>query len=86
MPRLRELNLSNNMISTLPVELCRNYLPLLESINLNGNQIPQDEQSFSQVVEVLSLIGQNNPNLDGSSHSQGLGGLKVLFISLTRED
>ena len=39
MPNLRELNLSNNMISCLPVDLCRNYLPMLESINLNGNQI-----------------------------------------------
>ena len=37
MPKLRELNLSNNMISGLPVELCRNFLPMLESINLNGN-------------------------------------------------
>ena len=37
MPKLRELNLSNNMISSLPVEMCRNYLPVLESINLNGN-------------------------------------------------
>jgi len=57
MPKLNELNLSNNMISSLPHELCRNYLPLLESINLNGNQIPQEEESFSQVVEALSLIG-----------------------------
>ena len=37
MPKLRELNLSNNMISCVPIELCRNYLPHLESINLNGN-------------------------------------------------
>ena len=37
MPKLLDLNLSNNMISSLPIELCRNYLPLLESINLNGN-------------------------------------------------
>ena len=37
MPRLRELNLSNNLISSLPHDLCRNYLPMLESINLNGN-------------------------------------------------
>ena len=43
MPKLRELNLSNNMISNLPMDLCRNYLPQLESINLNGNQISQDE-------------------------------------------
>ena len=69
MQKLRELNLSNNMISSLPMELCRNYLPMLESINLNGNQIPQEEENFSQIVEALSLIGQNNPNLDGSSHS-----------------
>lgn len=40
MPKLRELNLSNNMISSLPFDLCRNYFPHLESINLNGNQIP----------------------------------------------
>ena len=87
MPNLRELNLSNNMIGSLPVELCRNYLPMLESINLNGNQIAQDEEPFSSVVEALSLIGQNNvTGLDGSSLSQGVGGLKVLFISLTRED
>ena len=46
MPKLRELNLSNNMISALPMDLCRNYLPLLESINLNGNQIPQEEEEF----------------------------------------
>lgn len=39
------------------MELCRNYLPMLESINLNGNQIPQEEESFSQIVEALSLIG-----------------------------
>ena len=37
MPKLRTLNLSNNMISSVPLELCRNYLPHLESINLNGN-------------------------------------------------
>ena len=37
MPKLRELNLSNNMISSLPADLCRNYLPTLECINLNGN-------------------------------------------------
>ena len=80
MPNLRELNLSNNMISSLPVDLCRNYLPMLESINLNGNQIAQDEEPFSQVVEALSLIGPSDvTNLD-------VGGLKVLFISLTRED
>ncbi len=47
MPKLRELNLSNNMISSLPMDLCRNYLPQLEQINLNGNQISQDEQAFS---------------------------------------
>ena len=57
MQKLRELNLSNNMISSLPMELCRNYLPMLESINLNGNQIPQEEENFSQIVEALSLIG-----------------------------
>lgn len=37
MPNLRELNLSNNMISSLPLELCRDHLCKLESINLNGN-------------------------------------------------
>ena len=54
---MRELNLSNNMISNLPVDLCRNYLPMLESINLNGNQIAQEEEPFSQVVNALALIG-----------------------------
>lgn len=86
MPKLRELNLSNNMISTLPSELCRNYLSQLESINLNGNPIPQEEHAFSQVVEALSLIGHKSLNFDGSSHLQESSSLKVLFISLTRED
>jgi len=86
MPNLRELNLSNNMISNLPLELCRDHLAMLESINLNGNQIAQEEEPFSKIVNSLSLIGQSNgANLDGSS-LRGLGGLKVLFISLTRED
>ena len=86
MPKLRELNLSNNMISALPQELCRRYLPMLESINLNGNQIPQDPQPFAEIVESLSLIGHENLSFDGSSLAHGTGGLKVLFISLTRED
>ena len=30
MPFLRELNLSNNLIDSLPKELCSNYLPCLE--------------------------------------------------------
>lgn len=30
MPFLRELNLSNNLIDSLPEELCRDYLPCLE--------------------------------------------------------
>ena len=37
MPFLRELNLSHNCIETVPIELCRAYLPCLEQINLNSN-------------------------------------------------
>ena len=37
MPFLRELNLSNNVIQAVPIELCRDYLPCLEQINLNNN-------------------------------------------------
>ena len=39
-------------------------------------------------MNALALIGSNGGGLDGSSLSQNIhgGGLKVLFISLTRED
>ena len=78
MPSLKDLNLSNNNISSMPEELCRNHLPFLEKINLNGNLIPQEDDLFEQVVDSLSLIGANHP--------QQNGGLKELFINLTRED
>jgi len=39
MPNLRELNLSNNMINYIPRQFYE-YVPRLESINLNNNQIP----------------------------------------------
>jgi Leucine-rich repeat (LRR) protein len=39
MPNLRELNLSNNLISYVPSQFA-DYVSRLESINLNNNQIP----------------------------------------------
>ena len=76
MPNLRELNLSNNLISNIPSQLWQ-FLPNLESINLNNNQIPQEEDQFADVVNELSKIGSQNTNDEA--------GLKSLFINLTRE-
>lgn len=76
MPNLRELNLSNNLISNIPSQLWQ-FLPNLESINLNNNQIPQEEDQFAEVVNELSKIGSQNTNDEA--------GLKSLFINLTRE-
>lgn len=59
MPMLKELNLSNNMINSIPSEMYA-YLPNLESINLNNNQIPQEDSQFAAVVDELAKIGQNN--------------------------
>lgn len=76
MPNLKELNLSNNLISTIPSQLWQ-FLPNLESINLNNNQIPQEEDQFADVVNELSKIGSQSANEEA--------GLKSLFINLTRE-
>lgn len=45
MIQLRELNLSNNMISSIPPDF-HLFVPSLESINLNNNQIPQEDRPF----------------------------------------
>ena len=70
-PNLVELDLSDNLIQSVPDSLGQ-HLTQLETINLNGNPIPQDDESFMGVVDSLSLIGPP--------------GLKVVYISLTRED
>ena len=50
MPNLKELNLASNHISAIPPQfwMC---VPKLESINLNNNQIPQEQEYFAQVVQ-----------------------------------
>ena len=76
MPNLKELNLSHNMISSIPPSFWE-YVPRLESINLNNNQIPQEDEFFAEVVTELSKVGSQNEEQDA--------GLKSLFINLTHE-
>lgn len=77
MPNLKELNLSNNYIREVPANLPL-VLTRLESINLNNNGISQEPEVFNSVIDILAQIG-----VGGEDYS---GGLKALFINLTREE
>ena len=48
---------------------------------MNNNQIAQDQTAFAEVVDALALIGQPT-----NQNQQSSGGLKALFINLTREE
>jgi Leucine-rich repeat (LRR) protein len=50
---LKELNLEDNEIKTLPPDLSQIF-PNLESLNLNGNDFEDDE--FKNVVQALNTI------------------------------
>ncbi|XP_074011248.1 leucine-rich repeat-containing protein 66 [Numenius arquata] len=81
---LKHLNLSNNLISELSLTTCRN-LPLLETLNLNGNAIhafaldlptPQKDGKVDRLLPALKVLSVERNNLN--SVPRGLGLLQSL--------
>ncbi|XP_014801034.1 PREDICTED: leucine-rich repeat-containing protein 66 [Calidris pugnax] len=81
---LKHLNLSNNLISELSLTTCRN-LPLLETLNLDGNAIhafaldlptPQKDGNIDHLLPALKVLSVERNNL--SSVPRGLGLLQSL--------
>ncbi|NXK22259.1 LRC66 protein, partial [Arenaria interpres] len=81
---LKHLNLSNNLISELSLTTCRN-LPLLETLNLNGNAIhafaldlpaPQKDGNVDRLLPALKVLSVERNNLN--SVPRGLGLLQSL--------
>ncbi|NWW42659.1 LRC66 protein, partial [Pedionomus torquatus] len=81
---LKHLNLSNNLISELSLTTCRN-LPILETLNLNGNAIqaltldlptPQKDGKGDRLLPALKVLSVERNHL--SRVPRGLGLLQSL--------
>ncbi|NXP08504.1 LRC66 protein, partial [Thinocorus orbignyianus] len=81
---LKHLNLSNNLISEVSLTTCRN-LPLLETLNLNGNAIqaltldlptPQKDGRVDRLLPALKVLSVERNHL--SRVPRGLGLLQSL--------